>query len=252
MDTKFKNRVPSLFIPTTHGTGSEVTKWGTIWNLQEKKKYSINHPDLYPDTAVLDGKLTLSLPLKESLITVLDALSHCLESIWNKNKNPDSTKYAIESIGLIFEFANLLKKNSQDLRVRENLLSASNLAGLAFSITRTAAAHSISYPLTVEYNIPHGIASSITLPSLLEVNGPAIEYELDAIYKHLNISGMSEFKNLIYSIPKNYLRYRLSDCGIRHKQLRSLVSNCFTQGRMKNNIIDLDEEKVYSILNDCF
>lgn len=251
VNTPFKNRVPSIFIPTTHGTGSEVTKWGTIWNLLEKKKYSINHFDLYPDVAVLDGKLTLSLPLEVSLITVLDALSHNLESIWNKNKNPDSTRYAIKSIGLIFESVKLLKKNSKDLKVRKNLLYASNFAGLAFSTTRTAAAHSISYPLTAHYKIPHGIASSITLPALLDVNGPAIESELAEIYEHMNISGMSELKNLIYSIPKDYLNFRLSDWGIRQKQLRSLVSKCFTQERMENNIIDLDEKKVYSILKNC-
>ncbi|TFB13927.1 iron-containing alcohol dehydrogenase family protein [Candidatus Marinimicrobia bacterium MT.SAG.4] len=250
--TRFKNRIPSIFIPTTHGTGSEVTKWGTIWNFQEKKKYSISHPDLYPDVAILDGRLTLSLPMEISLITVLDALSHSLESIWNKNKNPKSTGYAIESIGLIYENINLLKKNSQDPKVRENLLSASNIAGLAFSMTRTAAAHSISYPLTIKFDIPHGIASSITLPSLLEVNGSAIENELDAIYKQLNISGISEFKDFIYSISKNYLKFSLSEWGIQHKDLRSLVSSSFTQGRMENNIIDLDEEKVYSILNYCF
>ena len=64
----FNNIIPSIFVPTTHGTGSEVTMWGTIWNMDEKKKYSISHPDLYPDAAILDGALTLSLPLDISII----------------------------------------------------------------------------------------------------------------------------------------------------------------------------------------
>lgn len=74
----YKNRVPAVFIPTTHGTGSEVTMWGTIWDMKEKEKHSISHPDLYPDIAILDGSLTLSLPLDISMITTMDALSHSL------------------------------------------------------------------------------------------------------------------------------------------------------------------------------
>ena len=67
----YKRSIPSIFIPTTHGTGSEVTMWGTIWNIDNKKKYSISHDDLYPDVAILDGNLTLSLPIDISIITSL-------------------------------------------------------------------------------------------------------------------------------------------------------------------------------------
>ncbi|NHZ84976.1 MAG: iron-containing alcohol dehydrogenase [Planctomycetia bacterium] len=94
----FTNRIPAIFIPTTHGTASEVTMWGTIWNMTEKRKYSIAYPELYPDVSILDGSLTLSLPLELSITTVLDALSHCFEAIWNKNANQKSTDYAIEAI----------------------------------------------------------------------------------------------------------------------------------------------------------
>ena len=80
--------MPSIFIPTTHGSGSEVTMWGTVWNMKEKKKYSIAHLIFYPDYAILDGGLTLSLPIDISFSTTLDALSHSFEAIWNKNSNP--------------------------------------------------------------------------------------------------------------------------------------------------------------------
>ena len=75
---KIGNNIISIFIPTTHGTGSEVTMWGTIWDMENKIKYSISHPDLYPNYAILDYNLTESLPQDLSLITSMDALSHSL------------------------------------------------------------------------------------------------------------------------------------------------------------------------------
>jgi alcohol dehydrogenase class IV len=133
INTPFPHRIPAIFIPTTHGTASEVTMWGTIWKMTEKRKYSIAYPELYPDVAILDGSLTLSLPLELSIITVLDALSHSFEAIWNKNANQKSTDYAIEAISIILQNVELLKKNPQAIEIRNKLLKASNIAGLAFS-----------------------------------------------------------------------------------------------------------------------
>jgi alcohol dehydrogenase class IV len=183
-----KNKVPAIFLPTTHGTGSEVTMWGTIWNMEQKKKYSISNSSLYPDVAILDPSLTLSLPLHISIITAMDALSHSFESIWNVNSNPTSTSLSIEAITLILQNIFGLKSNPSDISIRNNLLIASNKAGLAFSNTKTAAAHSISYPLTIYHGIPHGIASSITLIELLKFNKKAIKQELNKITKRNNIS----------------------------------------------------------------
>ena len=103
------HNVISIFIPTTHGTGSEVTMWGTIWDMKNKIKYSISNLDLYPSHAILDHKLTESLPEDLSIITLMDALSHSLESIWNVNKNKISTEYAIEAIELIMKNYNNYK-----------------------------------------------------------------------------------------------------------------------------------------------
>ena len=122
-----------------------------------RKRNVDSHKNLYPKVAILDGNLTLSLPLNISIITVMDALSHSFESIWNKNANPTSTDFAISAICSILDNAEAFKKNPTDLEIRNNLLKASTVAGLAFSNTATAAAHSMSYPLTIHYGIPHGI-----------------------------------------------------------------------------------------------
>ena len=244
----YERSIPSIFLPTTHGTGSEVTKWGTVWNMKQKKKYSISHLDLYPNIAILDGNLTLSLPMAISIITTLDALSHSFESIWNKNSNKESTKYAIEAITSIMENVDILKLNSSNLNVRNNLTKASTIAGLAFSNTTTAAAHSISYPLTIRFGIPHGVASSISLVPLLEINGKHIKESLEKICHNLELT-YDELIRKIKAIPKGIIPYTLSEWGVARLDLPQLVDESFTKGRMDNNLVDLEESDVLNILN---
>jgi alcohol dehydrogenase class IV len=248
---EYKKQIPSIFLPTTHGTGSEVTMWGTIWNMKQKKKYSISHLELYPNIAILDGGLTLSLPMDISIITILDALSHSFESIWNKNANKKSTDYAIKAIELILNNVQALKDNPYNLKIRNNLIRASTIAGLAFSNTTTAAAHSISYPLTIRFGIPHGIASSISLIPLLKLNGNYIKESLDKICKVLNLT-YNQLIEKIEEIPKEIIPYSLSEWGILEDNIPKLAEESFTKGRMDNNIKDLSKDDVRKILERIF
>jgi phosphonate metabolism-associated iron-containing alcohol dehydrogenase len=249
---QFIKRIPSIFIPTTHGTGGEVTMWSTVWDMSEKKKYSISHPELYPDLAILDASLTLSLPLDISLITVLDALSHSFEAIWNKNANPRSTELAVDAICLILQNVFELKRDLNNIQVRKTLLEASCKAGLAFSNTKTAAAHSISYPLTAQFNIPHGIAASLTLLPLLKINKSRIECVLKEILGKLKLGELSHLVKLIEKIPGNTIKYTLKEWGVSRSQLDQVVAQSFTKGRMENNIIDLTEAQVRFILDEVY
>jgi len=243
--------VPSIFIPTTHGTGSEVTMWGTIWNKEEKKKYSISHPDLYPNVAILDGNLSLSLPLDISIITVMDALSHSFETIWNKNANPKSTSLAIDAICIILQNIEMLKENPMDVTIRRKMLKAANIAGLGFSNTKTAAAHSISYPLTMLYSIPHGIASSISLIPILLINKDFIKDPINKICKN-NKYNFEKLIKVIQSIPKGIVAYTLSEWGVNKNMLNKIADESFTKGRMDNNIVDLDKMQVLKILTEVY
>ena len=247
----YPKTLPSIFLPTTHGTASEVTMWGTVWNFKERKKYSISHPDLYPSIAILDGNLTLTLPLDISIITVMDALSHSFESIWNKNSNPTSTDLAIKAICCILKNVEALKDNPSDLQTRCKLLYAANIAGLAFSNTKTAAAHSISYPLTIHHGIPHGVASSISLIPLLEINAHSIQDSLDTIYEKNEIS-FEELISSIKKIPANHIKYNLRNWGVKKSQIGWTAKNSFRSDRVYNNIVDLTEEDVKRILNDIY
>ena len=246
------NNIISIFIPTTHGTGSEVTMWGTIWDMKNKIKYSISHQDLYPNYAILDYNLTKSLPEDLSIITTMDALSHSLESIWNVNRNDISTSYAIEAIVLIIKHYNSYINKSSSNDSRETLLYASTLAGLAFSNTKTAVAHSISYPLTMEYNMPHGIASSITLIPILILSEKEIRNELNKLYTKLGINTLEEFISQIKSIYNEKLNYRLRDWGVDKKDLSSLVKKCYTKDRIENYIVNINENNMLEILQEIY
>jgi len=241
---KFPHRIPAIFIPTTHGTASEVTMWGTIWDMKGKRKYSLSYTELYPDIAILDGTLTLSLPLDISITTVLDALSHSFEAIWNKNENKKSTDFAIEAINIIFQNVYKLKKNSNDINIRRKLLKASNLAGLAFSNTKTAAAHSMSYPLTISHDIPHGIACSMPIIPLLRINEKAISKHLAKLFLKIGVDNLSQLEKLILDIPKDVIDFKLEDWNVNIEHLDDITKRSFTKSRMENNIIELNSDDI--------
>ncbi|MED4888208.1 phosphonoacetaldehyde reductase [Lysinibacillus sp. FSL R7-0073] len=178
------NVKPIIAIPTTAGTGSEVTMWGTVWDDKNKKKYSISDERLYCEVAILDVELHLSIPAEITLQTGLDALSHSLEAIWNKNSNQTSNLYAVQAAKTIIDVLPKLMSDLSNLEFREQMLIASYRAGLAFSNTQTAIAHAMSYYMTLEKGIPHGIAASFTLPAITKVamSNPAISNILVGIF----------------------------------------------------------------------
>jgi hypothetical protein len=158
---------PLIAIPTTAGTGSEVTPWATIWDRGAGKKYSLHLRETWAEAALVDPALTLSLPMGATLAAGLDALSHSLESIWNVNANPVSDTHAVTAARAVLATLPALVGDLGNLELRRRMSLAALQAGLAFSNTKTALAHSISYDMTLRHGLPHGIACSFTLPLVL-------------------------------------------------------------------------------------
>ena len=160
--------LPLFALPTTAGTGSEVTPWATVWNFEAANgrgaKYSLHLPSSFAQAALVDPQLSLGLPVEVMRNSALDALSHSLEAIWNVNANPVSDHYALAAARGVLEHIEAAFANPQDLAARSGLSQAALLAGLAFSNTKTALAHSLSYPMTLNHGLPHGLACSFTLP----------------------------------------------------------------------------------------
>ena len=164
----WKDRIPVVAVPTTAGTGAEVTPFATVWDSENKKKYSVSGEMVYPVHALLDPELTLTLPPKETLYTGLDAISHALESLWNKNRTPVSKALALKALSLANEALPAVLNQPDSLYFREMMQQAALLAGLAISRTRTAIAHAISYSLTMRFGVPHGLACSFILPDIIK------------------------------------------------------------------------------------
>jgi len=158
-----------IAIPTTAGTGSEVTPWATIWDQAGSRKHSLHQHCTWPEAALIDAELMASLPAGATLAAGLDALSHALESIWNVHHNPVSMALAVQSARCTLATLPALMRDLGNLQLRADMAQAALLAGLAFSNTKTALAHSLSYDITLQHGVPHGIACSFSLPLVLDM-----------------------------------------------------------------------------------
>lgn len=233
-----KPLIPIYAFPTTSGTSSELTAWATIWDSKNSKKYSLHLKNLYCKKAIYDPALTLSLSKDLTLSTALDALSHSIESIWNKNANPISTNNAINAINLITTYLPQLCAKLDSIHLRTQISLASVFAGLAFSNTQTAIAHAISYPITMKKNIPHGIACSFSLPFLLD-NLPHSQAK-EILSPHIQA-----IKNLFLQLD---IKTRFEDYGINAQEIEEIFGSL--NARSKNSLFDvatLKNQIIYEI-----
>ena len=245
---------PIIAIATTAGTGSEVTKWGTIWDMNAKVKHSIEHPLLYPEHAILDPDLTTTLPKYETTYCAFDAVSHAMEAIWNKNYNPISDIYAVKAISIIHEYLPQLINNLTNKTLRRHILQASLLAGLAFSNTKTGLAHSISYPITAHFGLPHGLACSLPLIPILKFNAikssDRINIMAKAIKADTTISSMEA--ELTKLFEKSGISLNLADYGIDESQAGVICDQAYTPERADNNISSINQDDIENIVHSLF
>lgn len=226
--------IPIIAVPTTAGTGSEVTCWGTVWDEVNGKKYSLARPNLYPTHAVVDPRLMLGKPLLLTISTGLDALSHALESLWNVNNNPVSANHAVSAARNILDVLPKLVKDLGNVELRSRMAMAALFAGLAFSNTKTAIAHSLSYPITLRHGVQHGIACSFSLPMVLrsvQGVGGICEDSLQQIFGPDLLRGADDLENFLglLGISSNPASYRID-----RQEWRLLVEDSLEGERGRN------------------
>lgn len=245
--------LPVVAIPTTSGTGSEVTPFATVWDEKNKKKLSLAHERLFPKLAIVDPELTLSLPSRATLATSLDALNQAFESIWNKNNTPVSFNLATQSIRLGMASIPALNQDLNNLKYREMIAEASLLSGLAISQTRTAICHSISYPLTAHYGLDHGLACASTMSAVAEIvllTNPEclVSVAKAAGYKDAEVLVQS-LNDLLTSVNlRKHVRTLLPEIS----DILALKNEMFTPERAENFILALDTTDVEKILRASF
>jgi alcohol dehydrogenase len=167
--------LPKIMVPTTAGTGSEVTFTAVFIRKKLKKKEGMNGPYLYPELALLDPELTLTLPPHATAATGIDALCHAIESYTSINASPMSEMMSLEAIRLISDNLRTAVHDGTNLEAREAMLLGSLYAGLGLANAGVTAVHSLSYPLGGKYGISHGLANTIMLPRVMAFNLPGAQ-----------------------------------------------------------------------------
>ena len=251
IDKRFtENKMPWIGIPTTAGTGSEVTCWATIWDPEIEVKRSVESKENYAYAALIDPDLSSTLPLALAVSSALDAVAHAVESYWAKASNCVSKALALSAIREIMLHIDGLF--SEDFAAHDAMSKGSMLAGLAFSNTKTTACHSISYPLTMHYGIPHGTAVSMLLGPVFRLNAPALEGQ-ELLLNVLGVSDPDELEERIRDLlHRSGQPAALEEWGVPREDLSHLAQLGMTKGRADNNPVPIDPATILSILERIY
>ncbi|MBQ8075337.1 MAG: iron-containing alcohol dehydrogenase [Oscillospiraceae bacterium] len=233
-----EKRLTIIAVPTTAGTGSEVTQVSVMSHGKEKR--TINNPAFMPRAAIVDPEMSLSVPPRTTMNTGLDALAHALEGYWSVNHQPISDLMAIEAVRTILANLETAWREPENLEARGKMAYASLLGGLSFALPKTAACHACSYPLSEDYHLPHGEACAFTLDSFVRINA---DDRLEALCTAVGLGGTAELADKIASLKVLAgLRTRLSDLG--EVDLEKLCRDCAAHPLMNNNPVKLSLEQL--------
>ncbi len=242
--TKNKTLPKILAIPTTSGTGSEINSWGTIWH--NTTKLSVSGKQLKPSYIILDSKLCCTMPEALTISSALDALSHCCESIWNKNYTYLTDEISQIAIKKIIKFLPLVIRNKKNQSYRRELQMASLLAGISMSQTKTAICHSMSYPLTSHFEIPHGLACALTMAEIADLHKKKYSKRLKIIYEAFE----AEPQNIKSKIDKFLLKINYAALLKPYKKIKiSNKINFIDTARSKNSFLKISNSQALLIVN---
>ena len=259
---KIWHKLPLLIaVPTTAGTGSETTLAAVITDAETRHKYAINDFPLIPRYAVLDPKVTLSLPPFITATTGMDALTHAVEAYIGNSTTPGTRKNALDAVQLIFENLDRAYTNGSDKEARKNMLRASYFAGCAFTKSYVGYVHAVAHTLGGQYNVPHGLANAVILPFVLEEYGKTIYSKLARLAQTAGVadSDTSEevaAKAFIQAIKDMKKRFNIGDTipEIKEEDIPKLAHYADKEGNPLYPVpvlMDAHElEKFYYILMD--
>ncbi|MDD2283329.1 MAG: iron-containing alcohol dehydrogenase [Eubacteriales bacterium] len=262
-----KNPLPFIVVPTTAGTGSETTLVAVIANLKRKVKMEFLSYNLLPDVAVLDPRMTTTLPPRLTASTGIDALSHAVEGYTCLQKNPLSDAYAFAAINLIREYLDLAVEKGTDAKARLAMANASMLAGVAFSNSMVGLVHAIGHACGGVSQVPHGDAMGILLPWCMEYNMD----KLGELYAQLllplagadiyaatpaekrgqkaadTIREMTSRFNKICGLPVS-----LQQAGVKKEDLARIAKTALNDGAVIINPKESEYEDILAILNKAY
>lgn len=255
------NLLPFIAIPTTAGTGSEVSFASVITDSKKHIKYGVLSPLLIPDIAILDAQLTLSMPASLTAFTGIDALTHAIEAYFSVVDFSVTNGIALQAIRMLSKSLETAVKNGKDLKAREDVLEASMLAGIAFTTNGLGLTHQMAHQLSAYFNAPHGLANAMLLPHVMKFNMPScvekfadIADALGADVKGLSVEEAAkksvEFvSNLCeaVSIPKY-----LDDIGVTKDKVSQMVQSALADPVGMNNPVKTTPAECEKIYMDLF
>jgi len=266
-DILIKEQKPIAIVPTTSGTGSEVTSVSVISNPDTNEKLLFSSHNMLPDIACLDSRMTLTLPPKITAMTGMDALTHAIETYTCLQKNPISDALAKAAINLISHNIIEAVKNGSNEEARLNMAHGSVLAGIAFSNSMVGAVHSFGHATGAVAHLPHGVTMNIFLPLIMEYNLSKVE----PLYKELLLeltdpeyfvsiadeNRGQESINYIYKLREELynlcqLPYNLSQTNIDQKLISEIAKSAINDGSIIVNPLEINLIEANEILNKAW
>lgn len=245
-----KEAIPMIAFATTAGTASEVTNISVLTNVEKGLKKPMNHPAMYPKIAVVDPKLTLTVPPQVTASTGLDVLCHAIESYWSKNHQPICSACSVHAARLVFQWLEKAYRNPNDLEAREKMAEASIVAGVAFSHPRTTGSHACSFPLTNRYGLPHGEACAFTIDYFVRFNAENADGDgrIAALARDCGFDSPAAMADEIHAMKNRMgMKTILSEIGCTSDEdIRQLTKESMSM-LMTLNPVTLTEEDIYTM-----
>ena len=252
-------RMPLILVPTTAGTGSEVTAIAVTSD--GDKKRGIFDSKLFADIALVDPLLTLSMPPKVTASTGLDALSHAIESMMTLRSNIICDALALQAVKLVSKNLEKAYGQGKNLPARYGMMLASTIAGITLQNALVTLPHSVGYTIAHEYHLPHGIATAVALPFSMRFNLPfcqvkflhvasAMGQKIEGLsLKEAAMEGIKAVKTLIKDVD---MPVSLKEIGVRKDQLTELVDECLAEYPRPLNICEVNRENLMKLYEDMW
>lgn len=249
-----KRELHLILIPTTAGTGSEVTNVGVFTDSASGAKAPVVCREFYADTAVIYPPFTYTMPPAVTANTGMDAFCHAIEAYWNRNSMPVTDSLAVAAMKLIFDNLPRAFEAPEDRKARQNMCMASLLAGMAFSQTRTTGAHVLSYPLTARYHIPHGVGCAVSLPAFIRISTEGAEEKMKNLAGTLGFDTVNELASAVEGLLKTVqMPVRLHELGAKREELLEIAKEAMNfYPQLSLTPAAMNEQTVLNLLNSIF
>lgn len=253
--------LPLIAVPTTAGTGSEVTIFAVMSDPEKQEKFTISSALIAPAVAVLDPLLTLKLPPSVTAFTGMDALTHAIEAFTSSIAQPATDALALSAIKLVLKHLPVAVGRGDNIKARDGMLQASLLAGIAFNNAFLGLAHAIASPLGGHFHVPHGLANAVMLPYVMEYNLPTAVRRYAEIGCALGLQAVGDTPRAVaektvaaitqlardINIPE-----KLSNIGAKEELLPLVARDALKSIQLKFNVRNASEKEILALLQKAY